>query len=125
MHSRLKNGKKTINQFLAKISAYERLKANAQGALSPDEMDDLAPATVKFDESCQLAFEIKRIADGNMLVFLPYLPDPRSSPFRVATDDRVKLLSMTVKATADLTKRLGRESTDILQKTSVLRESQS
>jgi hypothetical protein len=71
-------------------------------------MDDLAPPTVKFDESCQLAFEIKRIADGNMLVFLPDSPDPRSSPFRVATDDRVRQLDMTVKTAADLTKRLGK-----------------
>jgi hypothetical protein len=76
--------------------------------LSPDETDDLVPATVKFDNSCQLAFEIERIAGGNMSVFLPDSPDPRFSPVRVATDDRLTPLGMTVKATADVTKRLGR-----------------
>lgn len=114
--------KKLETNFLDKIPAYEILKAKAQSALSPEELDNLRPAIVRFDDSWQIVFEIERLADGKVVVFLPGSPDPWSGSVCVVTADRVTSLDVTVQAAANLMKRLGRGSTDILQHTPAFRE---
>jgi len=107
---------------LDKIPAYELLKAKTQSVLSPDEMQSLRPALTRFDDSWQLVFEIERLVDDKVLVFLPGSPDPWSGSVCIVTDDRVSPLDMTVKAAADLMKRLGRGATDTIQRTHVFHE---
>jgi uncharacterized membrane protein len=101
---------------LDKIPAYELLKAKTQSRLSPEETEGLRPAITRFDDSWQLVFEIERLADGKVVVFLPGSPDPWSGSICVVTDDRVTPLDLTVNSAANLMKRLGRGATDTLQK---------
>ena len=110
------------SNLLDKIPAYELLKAKAHSALSPEEINDLVPVVVRFDDSWQLAFKIERSSDGKVVIFFPGLPDPWSGSVCMVTDDRVTPLDMTVKAAADLMKRLGRGATDTLQRTHVFHE---
>ena len=73
-------------------------------------------AITRFDDSWQLVFEIERLADGKVVVFLPGSPDPWSGSVCVVSDDRVTPLDLTVNSAANLMKRLGRGATDTLQK---------
>lgn len=114
--------KKLESNFLDKIPAYEMIKAKAQSALSPGEMDSLRPVVTRFDDSWQLVFEIERLSDGKVVVFLPGAPDPWSGSVCVVTDDRVTPLDLTVHAAANLMKRIGKGSTDALQDNSVFNE---
>lgn len=110
---------------LEKIPAYELLKAKTQSVLTPEEIKTLRPAITSFDDSWQLAFEIERLADGKVVVFLPGSPDPWSGSLCVVTADRVTMLDVPVPAAVNLMKRLGRGATDILQHTSAFCEPNS
>lgn len=106
--------------FLEKIPAYELLKAKTQSVLTPEEMQNIRPALTRFDDSWQLVFEIERLADGKVVVFLPGSPDPWSGSVCVVTDDRVTPMDIPVQAVVTTMKRLGRGSTDTLQHTPAL-----
>jgi uncharacterized membrane protein len=100
--------------FLDKIPAYELLKAKTQSTLAPEDVEGLRPAITRFDDSWQLVFEIERLADGKVVVFLPGSPDPWSGSVCVVTDDRVTPLDITIKSATGLMKRLGRGVTSAL-----------
>lgn len=99
---------------LEKIPVYELLKTKAQSALSFEETEGMSPAAVRFDDSWQVAFEIERIEDGKVVLFLPGAPDPWAGSVCVVTEDRVAPLGLTVKSAVNLMKRLGKGTTDAL-----------
>ena len=115
--------KKLETSFLDNIPAYELIKAKTQSALNPDEMDDMRPAIVRFDDSWQLVFEIERLSDGKVVVFLPGSPDPWSGSVSVVTDDRVTHSELTTNSAAMLMKRLGRGANSALQNAKAFNES--
>jgi uncharacterized membrane protein len=127
--ARTSAAKKLVNSLetnvLDKIPAYELLKAKTQSVLSPDEMQSLHPALTRFDDSWQLVFEIERLADDKILVFLPGSPDPWSGSVCVVTADRVTSLGISVQAAANLMKRLGRGASDTLRETTAFHEPKS
>ncbi len=100
---------------LGKIPAYTLLKAKAESALRPEDMGNMSPVLGRFDDSWQLGFEIERIGDGKVVVFLPGAPDPWSGSVCVMTEDRITPLDLTVKSAADIMKRLGKGSTGALR----------
>ena len=108
--------------FLDKIPAYELLKTKTQSRLSPEETEVLRPAITRFDDSWQLVFEIERLPDGKVVVFLPGAPDPWSGSVCVVTDDRVTPLEMTVASAVTLMKRLGRGTSEALPHAAAFRE---
>jgi uncharacterized membrane protein len=61
-----------------------------------------------------LVFEIERLADGKVVVFLPGSPDPWSGSVSMVTHHRVTLLDITVKSSTGLMKRLGKGTTSAL-----------
>jgi uncharacterized membrane protein len=79
----------------------------------------------RFDDSWQLVFEIERLADDKILVFLPGSPDPWSGSVCVVTADRVTSLGISVQAAANLMKRLGRGASDTLRETTAFHEPKS
>lgn len=104
------------SNVLDNIPAYELLKAKTQSILSPDEAENLRPAITRFDDSWQLAFEIERLPDSKVVVYLPGAPDPWSGSVCVVTNDRVTPLDLTVYSAANWMKRIGKGSSDALQK---------
>ncbi len=99
---------------LEKIPAYELLKAKTQSVLKPEAIEGMSPITARFDDSWQIAFEIDRIEEGKVVIFLPGAPDPWSGSVCIVTEDRVKPLDLTVKSAVDLMKRLGKGSTEAM-----------
>ena len=102
-------------KILGKIPAYNLLKSKAESALRPEDIRAMCPVLSRFDDSWQLAFEIERIADDKVVVFLPGSPDPWSGSVCVMNEDRITPLDLTVKSAADIMKRLGKGSTGALR----------
>ena len=100
---------------LEKIPAYALLKTKTQSVLNPEDTDNLVTVTVRFDDSWQIAFEIERLKDGSVVIFLPGSPDPWSGSVCVVTDDRITPLDLTIKSATKLMKKLGRGTNNIWQ----------
>ena len=113
-------GAKKFSQFLEinileKIPAYALLKTKTQSVLNPEDIDNLTVVTARFDDSWQMAFEIERLKNGSVVIFLPGSPDPWSGSVCVVTDDRITPLDLTIKSATKIMKKLGRGTNDIWQ----------
>ena len=98
---------------LEKIPAYALLKTKTHSLLKPEDADNIVPVTVRFDDFWQIAYEIERLKDGRVVIFLPGSPDPWSGSMSVVTADRIKPLDLPIKSVAILLKKLGKGTTDI------------
>jgi uncharacterized membrane protein len=99
---------------LEKVPAYALLKAKSQNILSPQEAAGLTPVMARFDDSWQIAFEIERLEQDKVVVYLPGSPDPWSGAVAVITADRVTTLTADSLTTANLLKRLGKGAAAVL-----------
>jgi uncharacterized membrane protein len=102
------------SRFLAKLPPYALLKAKTQTMLSAEDVEGMVPVVVRFDDSWQMAFEIERIQNDKVALFLPGSPDPWAGSVCVVTTDRVNLLDVSIPVVAKLQQRLGRGTKKIL-----------
>jgi uncharacterized membrane protein len=70
----------------------------------------LIPVLVRFDDNEQIGFEVERLKQGNVVVYLPGAPDPWSGSVVYFSGDRVKRLDMTVAQAINNIRHLGRGS---------------
>lgn len=101
------------SRFLQKIPAYSYLKARAESVINPEDMGAMRPIAVRFDDSCQLAFEVDRTDGGQIIAYLPGAPDPWSGSICLVDADRVSPLDITLRSAAMMLQRLGLGSRDI------------
>ena len=94
--------------ILEKVPAYALLKAKSQNILNSKEAEDLVPVMARFDDSWQFAFEIERVEQGQVVIFMPSSPDPWSGAVAIVTADRITPLNLTSLSTANILKRLGK-----------------
>jgi uncharacterized membrane protein len=99
---------------LEKIPVYEYLKTKMTSVLNTEETEAIRSVLARFDDSWQLAFEIERLAGGDVVVFLPGAPDPWSGSVCVVTEDRVTPLGLPVKSVVKLMKGLGKGAAEAL-----------
>ena len=99
---------------LARLPAYALLKTKTQSMLSPDDIEGMSVAVVRFDDLWQIGFEIERIEGGKVALFLPGSPDPWSGSVCIAEADRVTPLDLPVAAVVKLVRRLGRGANEAL-----------
>jgi uncharacterized membrane protein len=83
---------------LSRVPAYALLKTKTQSMLSPEDIEGMSPVIVRFDDSWQVAFEIERIQDGKVALFLPGSPDAWSGSVCVVDEDRITPLDLPVAA---------------------------
>jgi uncharacterized membrane protein len=100
---------------LSRLPAYALLKTKTQSMLSPDDVEGMSPAIVRFDDSWQFALEIERIEGGKVAVFLPGAPDAWSGSICVMDEDRVTPLDVTIPFVARMAKRLGKGAGEALR----------
>ncbi len=98
---------------LEKIPAYALLKIKTQSLLKPEDADNMVSVAVQFDDYWQIAYEIERLTDGRVVIFLPGSPDPWAGSVCVVTADRITLLDLPIKSAAILLKKLGKGTTAI------------
>ena len=100
---------------LSRLPAYALLKTKTQSMLSPEDIEGMSPVVVRFDNSWQIAFEIERVQDGKVALFLPGSPDAWSGSVCIVDEDRVTPLDLPVAAVAKMAKELGKGTNEALR----------
>ena len=107
-----KNTFKSLDNSLANlIPGYSVLKSIADSFKNEQEAEkNLKPVLVKFDDLSQLGFEVEKIDNGLVAVFLPGSPDTWSGSVAYMTEDRVERLNIDLLAVKKTLRTLGNGS---------------
>ncbi len=100
-----------IDNGLLAIPGYSFIKAYTDSMkLGQAEAKSMQPVLVQFDDNSQLGFEIERLDNGQVVIYLPGAPDPWSGSVVYFSADRVKKLELSASEAIKNVKRLGRGS---------------
>jgi uncharacterized membrane protein len=100
-----------IDGGLLAIPGYAFIKAYTDSMkLGQAEAKSMQPVLVQFDDNSQLGFEIERLDNGQVVIYLPGAPDPWSGSVAYFSADRVKKLELSASEAMSNVKRLGRGS---------------
>ena len=92
------------------------------GSLSDSEAEkSLKPVAAIQDDTVLIGYEVERLSDGWVAVYLPGAPDTRSGSVAYFTDDRIVPLDTDFADIASCLKTLGRGSSKITTETALLR----
>ena len=83
------------HRFLWKLPVYGMVKGVTE-SISEAETKSFKPVLARLDDASQIAFEIERLSDGRVVVFMPGAPDAWSGSVMIMTEDRVSPLSISV-----------------------------
>ncbi|MBT3194782.1 MAG: DUF502 domain-containing protein [Verrucomicrobia bacterium] len=102
---------KSTEEKLLVIPAYAFVKGVTDSLISSEEAAKaFIPVIVKFDDNAQMAFEIERSEEGNVVIYLPGSPNPWSGSMVYFKEDRVERLDMSVPDAINNIRHLGRGS---------------
>jgi uncharacterized membrane protein len=101
-------------RFLWKIPAYSFVKGLADSFGGEDGAATLRPVLARFDDAAQLAFEVERLRDGRVVIYVPGAPDPWSGAVLVMTEDRIEPLPVSMVAAVQNLRALGRGAGAVL-----------
>jgi uncharacterized membrane protein len=114
--------KKVDAIILQLIPGYSYMKGMT-GSLSDSEAEDsLHPVAVVQDDAVVIGYEVERLGDGWVAVYLPGAPDTRSGSVAYFEDDRIVPLETDFAGIANCLKTLGRGSNEVIMDTSRLRK---
>jgi uncharacterized membrane protein len=100
-----------IDNGLLAIPGYAFIKAYTDSMkVGQAEAKSMQPVLVQFDDNSQLGFEIERLDNGQVVIYLPGAPDPWSGAVAYFSADRVKKLELSASEAMSNVKRLGRGS---------------
>jgi uncharacterized membrane protein len=103
------------------IPGYSYMKGMT-GSLSDSEAEDsLNPVAVVQDDAVVIGYEVERLGDGWVAVYLPGAPDTRSGSVAYFEDDRIVPLETDFAGIANCLKTLGRGSNKVIMNTEKLR----
>jgi uncharacterized membrane protein len=100
--------------ILQVIPGYSWIKGMTGSLSDADAEKTLIPVAVIQDDMVQIGYEVERLPDDWVAVFLPGAPDTRSGSVGFFTHDRVKPLDTSFAGIAGCLKMLGRGSSEIL-----------
>ena len=101
-------------RILTRIPFYTVLKTRAEALLQAEQVGSLKPVVVRLDDAWQLAFEVERVEEDYVAVFVPGSPDPWAGAFLVVAADRVSDLDLSIPIVERLCHRLGQGSGEAL-----------
>jgi len=104
------------NRLHALYPRYTVIKAMTQGLGDEAGLGPLRTVLVTFDDHQLLAFEVERLADGRVVVFLPGAPDPWSGSVVLVAAERVARSAIELSALSRSLKGLGRGSAALLER---------
>jgi uncharacterized membrane protein len=90
------------------IPGYAALRARLGSAVGDEERKTLKTVFMRLDDQAQIGFEVERLADGRVVVFVPGAPDAWSGVVVVLDADRVTPLDLEMRQAVRLAKNLGR-----------------
>jgi len=115
-------GKRAFNSLDIKLMALLPGYAFVKGiAGSMDDKEDkkvLTPVLAKFDDQSQVGFEVERMDNGLVAVFLPGSPDTWSGTVAYMTEDRVEKLNIDFTTATKTLRTLGRGSNELFNNNS-------
>ena len=102
---------RSMDTMLLAIPGYAFVKGFTDSMTDTQESaKSLIPVLVRFDDHEQIGFEIERLAQGKVVVYLPGAPSPWSGSVVYFSAERVKRLDLTVAQASNNIRRLGRGS---------------
>ncbi len=104
------------NRLHAVYPRYTVIKAMTQGLGNELGLGPLLTVLVTFDDHQLLAFEVERLTDGRVVVFLPGSPDPWSGSVVLVAAERVARAPIELPALSRSLKSLGRGSAALLER---------
>ncbi len=97
--------------LLGGIPGYAFIKGFTDSMASGDKAaEGFVPVVARFDDSAQIGFEVERIENGSVAIYLPGAPNPWSGSVVYVSEDRVDRLDMTVSEAIKSLRQLGRGS---------------
>lgn len=100
-------------QLLQRVPGYAYLKSMASG-LTHEQQKILKPVLVRFDDQSQIAFEVERTPEGDVVIFLPDAPEAKSGSVSMVTTDRVEPLNVEFNAIVKSLNAMGRGTTELV-----------
>ncbi|MGI9533326.1 MAG: DUF502 domain-containing protein [Thermodesulfobacteriota bacterium] len=118
LFSRSSTGKRAFNWFDSKLlellPQYAFVKGFAGTLKEDDEEKVLIPVFAKLDDQALIGFEVERIDNGLVAVYLPGSPDTLSGTVAYMTEDRVEPLNIDFKEASKILRTLGRGSKQLI-----------
>ncbi len=85
------------------------------GSLDKDKADEfLVPVIAKLDDSAQIGFEVERLENGIVVIYMPGSPNPWSGNIVYMTENRVEKLNLKFTSIAKTIQRIGIGSEDFM-----------
>jgi uncharacterized membrane protein len=109
--------------ILQLIPGYSYIKGMTGSLSDSDAEQSLKPVAAIQDDTVLIGYEVERLTDGWVAVYLPGAPDARSGSVGYFTDDRIVPLDTDFAGIASCLKTLGRGSNKIIPDTTLLRRS--
>ena len=103
------------SRVLSKIPVYGLLKSKIDAIVQPEKAEGMKPVLARFDDSWQIAFEVERIQEGVVGIYLPGAPDPWSGSVCFVTEDRIQPLELALLPVLRTLKGLGKGSNEQLR----------
>jgi uncharacterized membrane protein len=101
------------------IPGYAFIKGFTGGIEKDSEDKYLIPVMAKFDDSSQIGFEVERLDNGLVVVYLPGAPNPWSGNVVYMTEDRIEKLNLKFSAVAKIIKRIGIGSAEAISNSKI------
>lgn len=99
---------KAESGFLWQIPGYSFAKGITDSLGNHDEPSALQPVLARLDDCWQIAFEVERMADGRVVVYLPGAPNPWSGSVMLIGQERIEPLNASMMGVAGNLRKLGR-----------------
>ena len=101
--------------LISAVPGYSFAKTLVSGVVrAEDEAGKMSPILVTLDDYKQIAFEVERMANGNVVIYLPGAPNPWSGSVVYVSEDRVEPLDMSPQDAIKNIRVLGRGSEKII-----------
>ena len=98
------------------IPAYAWIKGITADVSDAEIQSEFKPVLVRFDDQYQLAFEVDRVGEALVAVYLPGAPDARAGAISYVENDRVQPMAADFTAISKACKKLGRDSGELVTK---------
>ena len=102
-------------RFLDHIPVYAFIKGMTDSVAEAEQGNALIPVYVRLDDYSQIAFEVERLEDGSVVVYLPGAPNPWSGSVCVMSADRVATIDASMLTAAGNIRHLGKGSSALLK----------
>ncbi|WP_193369205.1 DUF502 domain-containing protein [Pelagibius marinus] len=102
-------------RFLERLPVYHFIKGMAGSIVQAEGDESMKTVLARFDDNAQIAFEIERTADGQVVVYLPGAPNPWSGSVALMAAERVTPLDVPMMTTVQKIKQLGKGSQGLLR----------